>query len=120
MEIGNVVKLKEKSLYYQMYEHDTFEIEKDWDKKHWVIRGLGPIAFLWLIIPKNEIEVIVTAHEKLIEMGYEFTKRKDYAFYRHDELPKVTIYNDKTYSCGDTNLELSKILTQYLEELENE
>lgn len=66
MEIGNVVKLKEKSLYYQMYEHDTFEIEKDWDKKHWVIRGLGPIAFLWLIIPKNEIEVIMTKQEKLL------------------------------------------------------
>ncbi len=70
MEIGNVVKLKEKSLYYQMYEHDTFEIEKDWDKKHWVIRGLGPIAFLWLIIPKNEIEVIVYTYneKKLLDL----------------------------------------------------
>ena len=58
-----------------------------------------------------------TAHEKLIEMGYELTKRSDYVFYRHDDLPRVTIYSDKTYSCSDTNLVLSRILTQYLEEL---
>ena len=59
-----------------------------------------------------------TAHEKLIEMGYELTKRSDYVFYRHDDLPRVTIYSDKTYSCSDTNLVLSRILTDYLEEME--
>ena len=61
-----------------------------------------------------------TAHEKLIDMGYEIAKGNNCTFYRHEELPRVTIYSDKTYSCGDANLELSKILTQYLEELENE
>ena len=59
-----------------------------------------------------------TAHEKLIEMGYEFIKGNNCVFYRHDELPRVTIYSDNTYSCSDTNLELSRILTQYLEEIE--
>lgn len=59
-----------------------------------------------------------SAHEKLIELGYELTKRTDYVFYRHDDLPRVTIYSDKTYSCSDTNLALSRILMQYLEELE--
>ena len=58
-----------------------------------------------------------SAHEKLIEMGYEITKRTDYVFYRHDDLPRITIYSDKTYSCSDTNLALSRILTQYLDEL---
>ena len=65
-----------------------------------------------------EITPYQTAHEKLIEIGYELTKRSDYVFYRHDDLPRVTIYSDKTYSCSDTNLALSRILTQYLEELE--
>ena len=67
---------------------------------------------------EDDLKPYKTAHEKLIDLGYELTERNDYIFYRHDELPKVTIYSDKTYSCSDTNLELSKILTQYLEELE--
>ena len=69
------------------------------------------------IMHVREIKPHKTAHEKLIEMGYELTKRSDYVFYRHDDLPRVTIYSDKTYSCSDTNLVLSRILTQYLEEL---
>ena len=69
------------------------------------------------MFPLKDITPYRTAHEKLIEMGYELTKRSDYVFYRHDDLPRVTIYSDKTYSCSDTNLVLSRILTQYLEEL---
>ena len=68
----------------------------------------------------DEITSYRTAHEKLIEMGYESTKGNNFTKYRHDELPRITIYNDNTYSCSDTNLELSRILTQYLEELEND
>lgn len=68
--------------------------------------------------PKETLKPYCTAHEKLIEMGYELTKYTDYVSYRHDELPRVTIYSDNTYSCSDTNLELSRILTQYLEELQ--
>ena len=59
-----------------------------------------------------------SAHDKLLAMGYEFNKRNDYVIYTHDELSRVTIYRDKTYSCGDANLTLSRILTAYLEELE--
>ena len=70
------------------------------------------------MFPLKDIKPYRTAHEKLIEMGYELTKRTDYVFYRHDDLPRVTIYSDKTYSCSDTNLALSRILTQYLEEME--
>jgi len=66
----------------------------------------------------SDLDKHKSAHEKLIEMGYEFIKGNNCVFYRHDELPRVTIYSDKTYSCSDANLELSRILTQYLEELE--
>ena len=69
---------------------------------------------------EDDIKPYKTAHEKLIDMGYEFVKANNCVFYRHEELPKITIYNDKTYSCSDADLELSKILTQYLEELEND
>lgn len=71
---------------------------------------------------KRSIELLMkdnqTAHEKLIEIGYEFIKRNDYTTYRHIDLPRVTIYRDKTCSCSDINLELSRILTKYLEEME--
>ena len=69
------------------------------------------------VVGFDSVKPYRTAHEKLIEMGYELTKRSDYVFYRHDDLPRVTIYSDKTYSCSDTNLVLSRILTAYLEEL---
>ena len=71
-----------------------------------------------LVFNERELKPYRTAHEKLIEMGYESTKGNNFTKYRHDELPRVTIYSDNTYSCSDTNLELSRILTQYLEELE--
>ena len=70
-----------------------------------------------LVFNERELKPYKTAHEKLIEMGYDSIKRNDNVFYIHDELPRVTIYNDKTYACNDTNLELSYILTQYLEEM---
>ena len=79
--------------------------------------GVG-IGFPIVYFKEKELTPYRTAHEKLIEMGYELTKRSDYVFYRHDDLPRVTIYSDKTYSCSDTNLKLSRILTQYLEEIE--
>lgn len=71
-----------------------------------------------IYVPIDDVIPYHTAHEKLLALGYELTKRTDYVFYRHDDLPRVTIYSDKTYSCSDTNLALSRILTQYLEELE--
>ena len=113
MEIGNVVKLKEKSLYYQMYEHDTFEIEKDWDKKHWVIRGLGPIAFLWLIIPKNEIEVIVYTYneKKLLELYKRLNNLYEKLYSM--ELSELSL-NSNYYE-----IEIIK-LKQQIKELENE
>ena len=66
---------------------------------------------------EHQLNPYRTAHEKLIEMGYVSIKRNDNVSYIHDELPRVTIYSDNTYSCSDTNLELSRILTQYLEEV---
>jgi len=65
----------------------------------------------------DEITSYRTAHEKLIEMGYKLTKYTDYVSYRHKKMVGIVIYNDNTYSCNDTNLELSYILTQYLEEM---
>ena len=66
---------------------------------------------------EHQLKPYRTAHEKLIEMGYESIKGNNFTKYRHDELPRITIYSDNTYSCSDTNLELSRILTQYLEEV---
>lgn len=67
---------------------------------------------------EHKLKTYRTAHEKLIEMGYESTNGNNFTKYRHDELPRITIYNDNTYSSYDTNLELSRVLTQYLEEME--
>lgn len=70
-----------------------------------------------------------TAHEKLIEMGYE---HHEYSYgdvyelkesYKYNGLSsRIQTDNQGAINCGDVyiGLELSRILTQYLEELENE
>ena len=70
-----------------------------------------------------------TAHEKLIEMGYE---HHEYSYgdvyelkesYKYNGLcRRIQTDNQGAINCGDVyiGLELSRILTQYLEELENE
>ena len=69
-----------------------------------------------------------TAHEKLIEMGFEeipHYKNRHYLLV-NDEGQCIEIYidtRDVFYYVPNNeciNLELSKILTQYLEELEND
>lgn len=65
----------------------------------------------------SDLDKRKSAHEKLIEMGYKLTKYIDYVSYSHKKRVGIVIYNDKTYSCHDTNLELSRVLTQYLEEM---
>ena len=64
----------------------------------------------------KEIKPYKSAHDKLIELGYVKTHRDGYVKYDGEKI--IIIYDDKTYSCVDTDLELSRILTQYLEELE--
>ena len=70
-----------------------------------------------------------TAHEKLIEMGYE---HHEYCYgdvyelkesYKYNGLSsRIQTDNQGAINCGDVfiGLELSRILTQYLEELEND
>ena len=98
-------------------EYSDFTVELFGYEKHIVTLCNVNVKGQPLLYKDTDLKPHRTAHEKLIEMGYELTKRSDYVFYRHDDLPRITIYNDKTYSCSDTNLALSRILTQYLEEL---
>lgn len=69
---------------------------------------------------ERHIKPYRTAHEKLIEMGYEFEQLEGYKIYRHIEKSIIGVYEDKTYCCVEVDLDLSRILTQYLEELEGE
>lgn len=59
-----------------------------------------------------------TAHDKLIELGYEVIQGANIKIYRHDKLSDFRVYDDNTISCNEIDLELSRILTQYLEEME--
>ncbi len=71
-----------------------------------------------------------TAHQKLIELGFTFETEGHYIQYKHEKKDMRIIVNTITkdygvfhftdYNYRFVNLELSKILTEYLEELENE
>ena len=92
--------------------------------------GVSGFSFHWCKIAFSEYDVISlnedkvkpyrTAHEKLIEMGFVATLELDkYLIYRMDGLELLFNIPAKTYVYDvDINLELSRILTQYLEELE--
>lgn len=68
-----------------------------------------------------------TAHEKLIELGFTFETEGHYIQYNHEKKDMRIIVNTITkdygvfhltdYNYRFVNLELSKILTQYLKEL---
>ena len=67
---------------------------------------------------EHQLKPYRTAHEKLLEMGYECEERRDVKIYRHEnKISSVRVYDDNTISCNDIDLELSRILTQYLEEM---
>ena len=66
----------------------------------------------------SDLDEIKSAHDKLIELGYEVEQFDGYKVYRHIDKARIGVYEDKTYVCTETDLELSRILTQYLEELE--
>lgn len=70
------------------------------------------------LIPLKDVKPYTSAHDKLIKLGYEFQQYDNFKKYMHDELATVRVDNDKTISCYEITLELSRILTQYLEELE--
>ena len=63
-------------------------------------------------------QTVMTPHERLIELGYELVEYGHYKVYRHDKLSDVRVYDDNTISCNDIDLELSKIIKEYLEWLE--
>lgn len=72
----------------------------------------------------DEIKPYRTAHEKLIEMGYEYIQlsedEDDHYYELNDEYIWFSI-SEKNYRMSggiEVDLELSRILTQYLEELE--
>ena len=85
-----------------------------------------------IIVHVSEMEHYKTAHDKLIELGWEYKgfvelrhiyeKKYPYKFKEHIIIfPKSKFYLTSTNSKGHSvliNIELSRILTQYLEELE--
>lgn len=80
-----------------------------------------------IYVPIDDIKPYRTAHEKLIELGYE---HHEYSYgdvyelkesYKYNGLSgRIQTDNQGAINCGDVyiGLELSRILTQYLEELE--
>lgn len=80
-------------------------------------------------INERHIKPYRTAHDKLVELGYEHS---EYSYgdvyelkesYKYNGLSgRIQTDNQGAINCGDVyiGLELSRILTQYLEELENE
>lgn len=54
-------------------------------------------------------------HEKLIELGYELIQGVNLKIYRHDKLMNFRVYDDNTISCNEIDLELAKIIKEYLE-----
>ena len=87
-----------------------FENNYDYYTEH----TLDKIIFL-----NHVVKPYRTAHEKLLEMGYECEEKRDVKIYRHEnKISSVRVYDDNTISCNDIDLELSRILTQYLEEME--
>ena len=79
------------------------------------------------ILSASELEKYKTAHEKLLEMGWKFSECTGCKLYQRKggfvefniEQKTYTIYTLNNYDVN-INLELSRILTQYLEELEEE
>ncbi len=75
---------------------------------------------------EHQLKPYRTAHEKLIEMGYE---HREYSYgdvyelkesYKYNGLSgRIQTDNQGAINCGDVyiGLELSRVLTQYLEEL---
>ena len=83
---------------------------------------------LIMIYEEDELKPYKSQHEKLIEMGYSFSELINYMRryeneYDDENIPVEIIidYKHKNYYIPENdvvNLELSRILTQYLEELE--
>lgn len=76
--------------------------------------------FMVLDFEENELKPYKTPHERLLDMGYELIQGANLKIYRHDKLMNFRVYDDNTISCNEINLELSRILTDYLEWLEEE
>lgn len=82
-----------------------------------------------IIVHVNEMEHYKTAHDRLIEIGYKVTRNVN-AFITYElDNNVITFLKDEkivqTHAIDDNltfvmDLKLSHILTQYLEELENE
>jgi len=68
----------------------------------------------------DEITPYRTAHEKLLALGFQYAQREDYKRYIHDELGSLIVWDDKTFTTSDCDLEIARIMVQYLEELNNE
>lgn len=61
-----------------------------------------------------------TAHDKLIEMGYKHERIEHMEFYEKEEFDYIWFSRtEKNYRLGEVyvDIELSRILTEYLEEL---
>lgn len=70
-------------------------------------------------VPRH-LQPYKTPHDKLMGMGYELIQGANIKIYRHDKLSDVRVYDDNTISCNEIDLELAKIIKEYLEWLEEE
>ena len=69
---------------------------------------------------EEELKPYKTAHERLIEMGFTYiVDYYDYSLFHNEKTnEEVYVYHNKTYDANiNITLELSRILTQYLEEM---
>lgn len=74
------------------------------------------------VVGFDSVKPYRTAHEKLIELGWICKEIYGGKKYIAPNLEHGTfiVWDDKTFTTSDCDLELSRILTQYLEELEGE
>lgn len=95
-------------------------IDKDLKGNTLIAVNIGklPIDYIGISFKESDIKPYRTPHEKVLEMGYECEAREGIKIYRHPTLSNFRVYYDNTISCNDIDLELSRIIAEYLEWLE--
>jgi len=102
--IGTIIRSKP-----ILYARDVYKVEiktKDRDYDIWFTQGV--------------LKPYKTAHDRLIEMGFELVTANKLIYITYDDLTHFVVDKERkelNFHIGTVDLELSRILTQYLEEL---